>query len=531
MKDEGTASVEITSIMKRNSCGKALDIARLARDMMGGNGISDEFGVARHLVNLEVVNTYEGTHDIHALILGRAITGIHARAGQRMGAAPARSRRSMPSTCGAGLMGPRAWLHVTGQVRVRWPVRQRHGRCADCGRAVQGRQGFSRNPTFLLTAGGQRYVLRRKPPGVLLPSAHAVDREFRVIKRAGRHRGAGGRARMCCAKTRPSSAAFYVMDCVDGRILWDPTLPGMTPAERAAHYDEMNRVIAALHRIDPVAVGLADYGKPGNYIERQVARWTQAVPRRRDRAHRGRRRADRLAAAPPAARATKARIVHGDYRLDNVIFHPTEPRILAVLDWELSTLGDPLVDFAYHCMTWHMTASAAGPGRRRPGRAGHPERSRVPADATSAHRPHGDRVSPERLALLHRLQHVPAGRHPAGHRGTGAAGQCLERQGGGNRQTHPAAGRTGLGAWRNASAKAERWTSNIPPRSRPCSSGWPHSWTSMCCRPRRASRPRWTRTRQRQSLAAGAGDGAAEGPGRAAGLWNLFLPESKHGAG
>jgi aminoglycoside phosphotransferase (APT) family kinase protein len=144
-----------------------------------------------------------------------------------------------------------------------------------------------------------------------------------------------------------------VMDCVDGRILWDPTLPGMGAAERAAHYDEMNRVIAALHRVDPAAIGLADYGKPGHYIERQVARWT-----RQYRAS----ETERIEAAdalidwlprhvPPAA---DTRIVHGDYRLDNVIFHPTEPRILAVLDWELSTLGDPLADFAYHCMRWHL---------------------------------------------------------------------------------------------------------------------------------------------------------------------------------
>jgi aminoglycoside phosphotransferase (APT) family kinase protein len=154
---------------------------------------------------------------------------------------------------------------------------------------------------------------------------------------------------------------FYVMDCVDGRVIWDPTLPGMTPAERQAHYAELGRVIAALHRVDPAAVGLADYGKPGNYIERQVARWTKqyrAAETEKIEAVEG--LIDWLPAHIPPGDETA--IVHGDYRFDNVIFHPTEPRILALLDWELSTLGHPLVDFAYHCMTWHMSAGEGARG-------------------------------------------------------------------------------------------------------------------------------------------------------------------------
>jgi aminoglycoside phosphotransferase (APT) family kinase protein len=149
-----------------------------------------------------------------------------------------------------------------------------------------------------------------------------------------------------------------VMDFVDGRIFWDPTLPGMAPAERAAIYDELNRVIAALHRVDPAAVGLADHGKGGHYVERQVARWTrQYRASETERIEAADRLIEWLPQHLPADGET--RIVHGDYRLDNVIFHPSEPRILAVLDWELSTLGDPLADFAYHCMGWRMPAGAS----------------------------------------------------------------------------------------------------------------------------------------------------------------------------
>jgi aminoglycoside phosphotransferase (APT) family kinase protein len=154
---------------------------------------------------------------------------------------------------------------------------------------------------------------------------------------------------------------FYVMDYVEGRVIWDPQLPGLTAAQRRAHYAELGRVIAALHRVDPAAVGLGDYGRPGNYLERQVARWTkQYRAAETETIESVERLIEWLPSRIPPGDETA--IVHGDYRFDNVIFHPDEPRILAVLDWELSTLGHPLVDFAYHCMTWRMQAAEGSRG-------------------------------------------------------------------------------------------------------------------------------------------------------------------------
>ena len=216
-------------------------------------------------------------------------------------------------------------------------------------------KGGQSNPTFLLDTPRARYAMRSKPAPAakLLPSAHAIEREYRVITALG---GAGlpvPRTYVLCEDEALIGRAFYVMEFVAGRVLWEQSLPGMAPRDRAAVYDEMNRVIAALHSVDYRAIGLEGFGKPGNYFQRQIDRWsrqyrasaTDPIPEM-----------DRLMAWLPGAipPGDETVIVHGDYRLDNLIFHPAEPRILAILDWELSTLGHPLADFSYHCMSWHI---------------------------------------------------------------------------------------------------------------------------------------------------------------------------------
>jgi aminoglycoside phosphotransferase (APT) family kinase protein len=215
-------------------------------------------------------------------------------------------------------------------------------------------KGGQSNPTYRITAAdGRRFVLRRKPPGTLLPSAHAVDREFKVIRALHAIGFPVARPYVLCEDESIIGTAFYVMDYVEGRVLWDQSLPGMSRTQRFSIWDELNRVIARLHTVDPMAVGLEDFGRPGSYIERQIARWTRQY--RTSETERIEAMDDLIAWLPKNIPVqTRTSVVHGDYRLDNAIFHPIEPRILAVLDWELSTLGDPLADFAYHCMSWRI---------------------------------------------------------------------------------------------------------------------------------------------------------------------------------
>ena len=220
-------------------------------------------------------------------------------------------------------------------------------------------KGGQSNPTYLVEGRTARYVLRRKPPGRLLKSAHAVDREFRVISALYAADFPVPRPVVLCEDDAVIGTAFYIMEYVDGRIFWDLDLPGLDPGQRSAIYDDVNAVIARLHSCDFVAMGLGDFGSAGNYVERQVARWS------------GQYRASETLSIPAMDRLIEwlpehvpadesSSIVHGDFRLDNMILHPSEPRVIAVLDWELSTIGHPLADFTYHLMAWQMPEIGIG---------------------------------------------------------------------------------------------------------------------------------------------------------------------------
>ena len=229
---------------------------------------------------------------------------------------------------------------------------------------VEQFKGGQSNPTYKLITPTRSYVLRRKPPGLLVKSAHAVDREARVLMAVEKAGFPVAHVYGLCTDEAVIGSWFYVMEMVEGRIFWDATFPEVSRAERPAYFDAMNATIAQLHGIDYEAIGLSDYGKPGDYFARQISRWSKQYLEDTDA---GRdpdmdRLIDWLSANIPAGDETS--IVHGDFRCDNMIFHPSEPRVLAVLDWELSTLGHPLADFAYHAIMYrmppHIVAGLAG---------------------------------------------------------------------------------------------------------------------------------------------------------------------------
>jgi aminoglycoside phosphotransferase (APT) family kinase protein len=258
------------------------------------------------------------------------------------------------------------------------PVRDAHrfdeARLADWMRAnvegfsgpltVEQFKGGQSNPTYKLLTPRQNYVLRRKPPGPILKSAHAVDREYRVISALHAQGFPVARTFGLCTDDTVIGTWFYIMDCVDGRVIWDTTFPDEPKERRRDYFDAMNRTIADLHNFDPDAIGLSDFGKPGNYFARQIGRWAGQYQEDELAGHF--EEMDLLCEWLPAniPPGDEVAIVHGDYRADNMIFHRTEPRVLAVLDWELSTLGHPLADFTYHLMMYRMppneTAGLAG---------------------------------------------------------------------------------------------------------------------------------------------------------------------------
>ncbi len=224
--------------------------------------------------------------------------------------------------------------------------------------------GGQSNPTYLIRAASGQYVLRRKPAGVLLASAHAVDREFRVLNALAQTDVPVPRALHLCLDDAVIGSAFYLMEYVDGRVFWDPELAQIPVSDRAQYYAEIARVMAAIHRLNPSAIGLADFGKPGNYFARQLKRWgeqyvlsmTDAIPAM-----------DALIAAlqkrlPSESLADQISLVHGDFRVDNLMFHPTRPKIIAVMDWELSTLGEALSDAGYFCMALRLPSNPTLPG-------------------------------------------------------------------------------------------------------------------------------------------------------------------------
>jgi aminoglycoside phosphotransferase (APT) family kinase protein len=222
--------------------------------------------------------------------------------------------------------------------------------------------GGQSNPTFLIKAGERKYVLRRKPPGQLLKSAHAVDREYRVMKALADSPIPVPKMVALCSDDSVIGSMFYVMEYIEGRIFWNSTLPEVSNSERSTMYDAMVSLLAAMHTLDLDARGLSDYGKPGNYFQRQVTRWSEQYRASKTREQPAMNALMEWLNANIPADDGRVALIHGDFRFDNVIFHPTEPRVIAVLDWELSTLGHPWSDIAYQCMQLRLPESFIIPG-------------------------------------------------------------------------------------------------------------------------------------------------------------------------
>ena len=294
---------------------------------------------------------------------------------------------------------------------------------------VEQFKGGQSNPTYKLITPARTYVLRRKPPGQLLKGAHAVDREARVMQALGTTGFPVARVFGLCTDDAVIGSWFYVMEMVEGRIFWNTTFPQVEKAQRGDYFDAMNATIARLHGIDPGSVGLADYGSPGNYLERQIGRWSKQYLQDTEAGRDANMDAliDWLPAHIPPGSET--RIVHGDFRCDNMIFHPREPRVLAVLDWELSTLGDPLADFAYHAMMYRMPAEIiAGLGGHDPVALGLPtEQQYIQAYCRRTGRPGIDAFDFYVAFNLFRLAAIFHGIKGRVIRGTAASANARER--------------------------------------------------------------------------------------------------------
>jgi aminoglycoside phosphotransferase (APT) family kinase protein len=288
-------------------------------------------------------------------------------------------------------------------------------------------EGGQSNPTYLLRAASGDLVLRKKPPGRLLPSAHQVEREYRVLTALQESGVPVPPTHLACQDDSVIGTPFFVMGCVPGRVFRSPRLPALAPDDRRALYADMVAVLARLHSVEVRAAGLADFGRTGNYFERQIARWSQQyLAAKTDEIAAMDRLMTWLPAHVPAGDETA--IVHGDYRVENVIVHPTAPRIVAVVDWELSTLGHPLADLAYNCLSYHLEPGLLGPAETEGDWSGIPDEAEHVAAYCRLTGRTGIPDWPFYLAFsLFRLASILQGVYARGLQGNAASARALER--------------------------------------------------------------------------------------------------------